>query len=332
MTTTLHDDADDLLHWLNAHSVSISDGIPFALMQQKWTATQRSVDQLRASLEWLFGQSLLAMTPGLGQPHIRLTPKGFEQLLSAMDRARAPAASAPALVATAPVAPAGSFRPAPLANADVAAAPPTAAAPSSAAASGTPPAAGLPPAGAGAAVPLRFVDPAKQPTEIGLRNQILAIFRDLKLQSGQQLIAMTLTRYWQEAGLRGEHLRAGLDVILRDGYVKPAFFRYENYWMLTDDGEAYLKAPVTLPALLALAQPLRQIEEGYRDADARRKVLGLFKKASSQPFTALESSWKHSRDALIHGLDLLVKAGDLTLSPTEPLRFELTPSGSANAR
>lgn len=323
MTNTLHDDADDLLHWLNAHSVSISDGIPFSLMQQKWTATQRSYAQLRASLEWLFSQGLLVMTPGLEQPHVRLSTKGFEQLLSAMDRARTPLPAAAAPVAapepvTTPIAtPApGSFQPATLAV-------PVAA---PAARLAVPVEADAPP------VPVRFVDPAKPPTEIGLRNQILTIFRDLKLQAGQQLIAMTLTRYWQETGQRGEHLRAGLDVILRDGYVKPAFLRYENYWALTADGEAFLKAPISHPALLALAQPLRQIEESYPDADLRRKGLGLFKQSTSIPFTVLESSWKHSRDSLVHTLDLLMKSGDVQLSPSEPLQFELTLAGAAKRR
>lgn len=305
MTDTLHDDADDLLHWLNAHSVSISDGIPFSLMQQKWTATKRSYTQLRSSLEWLFGQGLLVMTPGLEQPHVRLSTKGFEQLLNAMDKARQPAAApvaAPAVPAQAAV-----FNPAPLATAVVVAAPVRPIVPAE-----------VEPA----AAPTRFVDPAKPPTEIGLRNQILTIFRDLKLGAGQQLIAMTLTRYWQETGQRGEHLRAGLDVILRDGYVKPAFLRYENYWALTADGEAYLKAPISHATLLALAQPLRQIEESYPDADLRRKGLGLFKTSISLPFTALESSWKHSRDSLIHALDLLIKSGDVQMSPTEPLLFE----------
>ncbi len=308
MTDTLHDDADDLLHWLNAHSVSISDGIPFSLMQQKWIATKRSYAQLRNSLEWLFGQGLLVMTPGLEQPHVRLSTKGFEQLLGAMDKARLPTpVPAPMSAAAAPA-----FKPAPLPQAVVSAP--------------APPRPVVPTEVEPAAAPTRFVDPTKQPTEIGLRNQILTIFRDLKLGAGQQLIAMTLTRYWQETGQRGEHLRAGLDVILRDGYVKPAFLRYENYWALTADGEAYLRAAVSHPALLALSQPLRQIEESYPDADLRRKGMGLFKQSSSLPFTTLESSWKHSRDSLIHTLDLLLKSGDLQMSATEPLLFNVSPT------
>jgi len=318
MTDTLHDDADDLLHWLDAHSVSISDGIPFSLMQQKWIASQRPYPQLRSGLEWLFGQQLLSMTPGLDQPHVRLTGKGFEQLLKMTDSARVPPATAtpepaptvqPAVAVPAPA----TFNPPPLPVAAVtpASAPPMVMAPAIA-----------------AAPPSRFVDPAKQPTEIGLRNQILTIFRDLKLVAGQQLIAMTLTRYWQEMGQRGEHLRAGIDVMLRDHYLEPAVKRYENYWMLTAEGHAYLAGPISHPALLALAQPLRRVEESQSDEKLRAKALGLFRSTASVPFVTLESSWRLSRDSLIHALDLLIKSGDLQLAEHEPLHFELTASGA----
>lgn len=311
MTDTLHDDADDLLHWLNAHSVSISDGIPFSLMQQKWSAGKRPYAQLRTSLEWLFGQGLVAMTPGLEPPHIRLSTKGFDQLLTAMDTTRQPA---PAPAAARPAAVAAPAAPAPVRQVPLAQQIPSAASMAATAVADTPE----------PAMPRRFVEPSKQPTEIGLRNQILLIFRDLKLASGQQLIAMTLTRYWQEMGQRGEHLRAGIDILLRDGYVQMAVKRYENYWTLMPDGHAYLTSALSHTALLDLASPLQQIDQSYPDADLRRKLLGLFKSAASQSFAALESSWRHSRNSLIHALDLLVKSGDLELSEQGGLRFSLS--------
>lgn len=314
MTDTLHDDADDLLHWLNAHSVSISDGIPFTLMQLKWSATKRPYENLRSSLEWLFGQGYLVMTPALEQPHVRLTTRGFEQLLRAMDNARLPAVPVEPPMPV-PAAATG-FKPAPL---------PAPVAVPSAAPVLTAPAVAAP-------APGRFVDPSKQPTEVGLRNQILMIFRDLRLSAGQQLIAMTLTRYWQEMGQRGEHLRAGIDVMLRDGYLEFAVKRYENFWTLTAAGHAYIASPLTHPALLALAQPLRQIEQSHPDEDLRRKCLALFKNASSLPFMTLESNWRHSRDSLIHALDLLIKSDDLVMSTHEPLNFVLTARGAARRR
>jgi len=319
MTSSLHEDADDLLHWLNAHSVSISDGLPITLMQAKWVATKRTHEQLKTSLEWLFGNGLVAMTPGLDPPHVRLSAKGFQELVAAMDASRAPPA-APAAIPPAPAAPVAAatpFKPAPL-QAPVA--------PAAAAAPPRPvPAAAEPTA-------KRFVDPAQQPTEIGLRNQVLMIFRDLKLGAGQQLIAMTLTRYWQEMGLRGEHLRVGIDIMLRDGYLEHTVKRYENYWLLTPAGHAYLSAPVTATALLALAQPMTQIGDGYPDSDLRRKGLALFKNASVQAFPALAASWRLQRDALIHALDLLCKSGDIQLTDDADPSFALTPAGAAKRR
>lgn len=317
MTHSLHDDADDLLHWLNAHSVSISDGIPFPLIQQKWTATQRQLTQLRSCLEWLFAQDLVAMTPGLEQPHIRLSPKGFQKLLAAMDGARAPKAEAAAPAAVATPQSAAPFSPAPLPAASAAAMP------------SRPEPVTAP---VDVAPAKRFVDPSKPPTEIGLRNQIMLIFRDLKLQAGQQLIAMTLTRYWQEMGQRGEHLRAGIDILLRDRYLQAAVKRYENYWTLMPDGFAYLSAPLPPSTLLALAQPLRAIEPSHPDEDLRRKGLALFKGHGTQAFTSLEPIWRHSRDSLIHTLDLLCKSGDIEFDPSAPLTFTLTGRGSTKLR
>lgn len=334
MTDSLQQDADDLLHWLNAHSVSISDGLPITLMQAKWTATKRTHEQLKTSLEWLFGSGLVAMTPGVNPPHVRLSVKGFQQLLAGMDAARSAPSPAPAvapvMAAAAPPLPApaaggSAFKPGLNMATPTAAAAAIVAAPSAAAVV-------APVVAAEAAPATRFVDPAKPPTEIGLRNQVLMIFRDLKLAAGQQLIAMTLTRYWQEMGLRGEHLRVGIDVMLRDGYLEMTVKRYENYWMLTPAGHAYLSAPVTSPALLALAQPMTQIGDGYKDEELRRKGLALFKQASAQPFSALESAWRLHRDALIHALDLLCKSGDLALADGSTQHFSLTPQGAARRR
>ncbi|MDO9451725.1 MAG: hypothetical protein Q7J29_02585 [Stagnimonas sp.] len=316
MTDSLHDDADDLLHWLNAHSVSISDGIPFSVMQQKWSATNRPLTNLRSSLEWLFGRRLLVMTPGLEQPHVRLTTQGFEQLLLAMDGARQQATVAMTAPVQASVAAPAPFNPAPLA--------PAAAAPVATAV--------MPEATEPATPPSQFIPQGASATEIGLRNQVLMIFRDLKLSVGQQLIATTLTRYWQEMGQRADLLRAAIDVMLRDGYLQPAVKRYENYWMLTADGHAYIKGPLSDPALLAVAKPLLQIEESYPDVDLRRKALGLFKRNAEMLFISLELNWRHSRDALIHALDLLVKSGELQVSTRDPLTFRLSPQGAARRR
>lgn len=320
MSEPTQDDADDLLRWLNAHSVSITDGTPFATLQQKWMATQRPFTQLRTALESLFAQGLLVMTPGLEHPHVRLSTRGFEVLVGSVDatRQRPQAAAAPVAAPAAPLPAPGSFQPAPLQTAAPAPSPvtvqqaPVQQAPVEA-----------------APAPRRFVEFNAAPTEIGLRNQVLVIFRDLRLVAGQQLIATTLTRYWQEMGQRAEHLRAAIDIALRDGYLQPATKRYENYWMLTAAGHAYLKAPLSDSTLAALAEPLLRIEDGHEEEDLRRRALKLFSGASSLPFTTLLAAWRPGRNALIHALDLLMKSGDLELAEREPAVFRLTAAGAA---
>lgn len=320
MSELTTEDADDLLRWLNAHSVSISDGTPFATLQQKWMATQRPFVQLRGALESLFSQGLLVMTPGLEQPHVRLSTQGFEMLVRTMDAARQrtqPPAAVPPPVAAAPAAVAaaaapGSFKPAPLQVAP----PAPATAPPQAPVEAAP-------------APRRFVEHGAAPTEIGLRNQVLMIFRDLRLVAGQQLIATTLTRYWQEMGQRAEHLRAAIDIVLRDGYLQPTTKRYENYWMLTEAGHAYVKAPLSDVALTALAEPLLRIEDGHDEDDLRRRALKLLRSGASQSFSTLASDWRLGRNALIHALDLLMKSGDVQLADGEPATFRLTAAGAS---
>jgi len=326
MSELTTEDADDLLRWLNAHSVSISDGTPFATLQQKWMATQRPFVQLRGALESLFSQGLLVMTPGLEQPHVRLSTQGFEMLVRTMDAARqrtqppATAAAPPSVAAAPATAPAtaaaaaapGSFNPAPL----LVAPPAPAAAPPQAPVEAAP-------------APRRFVEHGAAPTEIGLRNQVLMIFRDLRLSAGQQLIATTLTRYWQEMGQRAEHLRAAIDIVLRDGYLQPTTKRYENYWMLTEAGHAYVKAPLSEVALAALAEPLLRIEDGHDEDDLRRRALKLLRSGASPSFSALASDWRLGRNALIHALDLLMKSGDVQLADGEPAAFRLTAAGAS---
>jgi len=297
---TIEEDADDLLHWLNAHSVSISDGIPISMIQLKWVATRRRHEQLKVSLEWLFSNGLIMMTPDLTPPHVRLSPLGFEKLLMATDSLRSRPAEVTMPLPIAPLVPSVLQPSAPLPR--------------------PPPVVATKPA-AEPTTPTSFVDPTKPPTEIGLRNQILTIFRDLKLVAGQQLIAMTLARYWQEMGQRGEHLRSGIDVMLRDGYLEHSVKRYENYWLLTPTGFAYLSAPISASTLLALARPMTEIAVSEKDGVLRDKTLSLFKSNTPLPFTALEKLWPLGRDALIHGLDLCCKSGDLEIADAEAALF-----------
>ena len=304
MTQQLHDDADELLHWLNTHSVRVSDGVPATLLHQMWQKSQRDNNRLKAALEWLFAQEMVSLTQGLEPPHLRFTPKGYLRLLAAMDDARLHARNAAAADDARPT------RQPP---------PPSA----------TPAPSAVAPTLASMQAPGRFLESGKPLTEIGLRNQILFIFRDLQLTSGQQLIAMTLSRYWQEMGLRGGDLRIGIDVLVRDGFVKHAMKRYENFWQLTEAGATYTYAPVTPLALLNLAEPLKKVEEGIKPVVLLRATHALFGGNSTPlPFARLCATFNGSRDALLHGLDLLWKQGLISLhAGSDQLMVALTDSG-----
>lgn len=306
MSERLNDDVDDILHWLNAHSVQVTDGVPAGLLQQKWLSTGRELERLRAGLEWLFKEQLVALTPGLEPPHVRFTALGFTRLATSFDNHRA------AAVPPAPVS-----------------APSPAATPAGAT-SMPPPAPPAPPMDL--APPQRFIAPGQPPTEIGLRNQVLHIYRDLKVKAGSQIIAMTLSRYWQEMGLRAGDLRIGIDVLVRDGYLKYSSVRFEPHWMLTEAGHAYAYSPLTPAPLLALARPLSQIEDhGLDDDDLRRAGLALFRgpPAEMRSLPSFESAWSHNPDSLLHALDLLWKADLVQLRVGEPLAVSLTERGVA---
>jgi hypothetical protein len=313
------EDVEDILLWLNAHSVRVSDGVPASLLQQKWQSSGRDPATLRNGLEWLFQQQQIALTPNLEPPHVRFTASGYSQLLSCFDAARVPPAlPPPAASPTTPAAPApvSAARPAP------AAAPTPAPEPLSQAHK---PPAELPP-------PLRFVTHGQPPTEIGLRNQLLDIYRDLKLKPGSQIIAMTLSRYWQEMGLRAGDLRTAIDVLVRDGYLIYSSLRFEPHWRLTEAGYAYASAPLTPAALLELAEPLTELEDhGHNDEDLRRKGLALFRGTAVEwhSFAGLETDWRRGRDSLLHSLDLLWKAGLIELRLGDPLAIRLTETGAA---
>lgn len=322
MTDRLTEDVDDILHWLNAHSVQVTDGVPAALLQQKWQSNGREIERLRSGLEWLFREQLVSLTPGLEPPHVRFTAQGFSQLLASFDRSRAVASAPVPAPAAAPAAAAPTAIPSATATPTRPAVPP-------APVTMPPPA---PPSVMDLAPPQRFIAPGQPPTEIGLRNQVLHIYRDLKVKAGSQIIAMTLSRYWQEMGLRAGDLRTGIDVLVRDGYLKYSSVRFEPHWMLTDLGHAYAAAPLTPAPLLALSKPLDQIEDhGLDDEALRRAGLALFRgpPAELRSIPSFESAWANGPDSLLHALDLLWKADLVELRAGDSLAVRLTDRGAA---
>ena len=315
MSEHLSDDVDDILHWLNAHSVQVSDGVPAGLLQQKWQSSGRALERLRAGLEQLFRDQQVSLTPGLEPPHVRFTGAGYTRLLASFDRERSAPATAVAVPTPAPAAPTATTAP-------------TAPAPSAP----TPPPPPAPPVLDPASRQQRFISPGQPPTAIGLRNQVLHIYRDLKVKAGGQIIAMTLSRYWQEMGLRAGDLRIGIDVLVKDGYLQYSSVRFEPHWMLTESGHAFASGPLTPAALLAASGALDRVEEHGMDEEAlRRAGLALFRgpPAEMRTIASFDSAWNRGPDSLLHALDLLWKAGLIELREGEGLAVRLTDRGIA---
>lgn len=305
------EDIHDVLQWLNLKSVSLAEGVPIALIRQKWQASQRDVGQLKAVLETLLADDLLSVTPHLALPHVRLSAKGYAAVTLRADQERlARTAHTPAQTAVPPAA----------------AVPPTI---SPALTEHTTAASGH----AAGSWPVRFMAPGRTPTEIGLRNQVLHLFRDLHLQAGQQINALTLTRYWQELALRSSDLRFALDVLVRDHYLETRIKRYERHWLLTAEGYRFMTGPVTPPGLLALAEPLHKVSDSYADDDLRKNAGALLAEAGAQvPFEGLLARWRYGRSPLLHALDLLYKDSDIEVGTDSQCLLSLTPQGLGKHR
>jgi hypothetical protein len=314
------EEASDVLQWLNVNSVSLAEGVPITLIRQKWQASWRNIDQLQKVLESLLRDDWLSVTPHLEMPHLRLSAKGYAALIQQADRERLARMVAATTTAVAQATPAAAT-PTEALVATAAAIPPPAKPPSLAPGLST---------GTGY---LGFMVPGRTPTEIGLRNQVLHLFRDLRLLAGQQINAVTLTRYWQELALRSSDLRLAIDVLVRDHYLEARVKRYERHWLLTADGYRFMAGPVTPPALLALAQPLRAVTDSYADDDLRNSAGTLLAEARAPiPFEPLLVRWRHGRNSLLHALDLLYKAGDIDIGADTQGLFSLTAQGARQHR
>lgn len=285
-------DCDDILNWLDTHSVSLTKGLPLNTLLQKWRKAGRSEYKLGSSLKRLFEADLVVLAPGVDPPHLRVTVTGYARLIAAPE----PAAITPgSAVAQAP------------------------------------PAQEQPPT---------FLRHGEPLSEIGLRNQILAIYRDLRLKAEGRLIAVTLSRYWQEMGLRVGDLRAGLDVLLRDGYLRQRLDGIDVFWVLTGDGEAYLKMPSVDPLLLRLSPSIGTVGRRPGDVELQQFALHAFGEEGFEPGTllsypSLRMHWRQTgfdEHALIHALDWLIKLGWATPESGDTPCFRLAPAGAEYAQ
>lgn len=304
-------DCDDILHWLDAHSVSVTQGLPAQLLNKRWEQAGRSTAQLGPALKLLFDQDWVAITPDLDPPHLRFSSEGFRKLIEA-PLIEEPEAVAEAIAEPAPVV-----------------APPAAERPVTAPATAAPS-----PAAAPAAATFRG------PSELRLRNDILGVYRELKLKAGARLIGMTLSRYWQELGNRAGDLRDGIDVLVRDGFLQPRMVGIDRHWMLTTEGESFMNGPAAPPALARLAPALDKISltppaDELRLLTARVIVAELDPGQNRLDYGSLRPAWmlrtRLDDNALLHGLDMLNKLACVQLHDSTPLDIEITAAGRALA-
>lgn len=308
MTPIIDDPAcDDILRWLDAHSVSLSQGLPAQLLHKRWAEAGREPALLGSALKKLFGGDWVALTPNSDPPHLRFTVDGYRRLIEAL------------------ALPAAASTPVPAAKVET---PAVAAEPTSV------PAAAPAPAASG---------PAYRPhlSELRLRNDILGVYRELRLKADNRLIGMTLSRYWQEMGHRAGELRTGLDVLVRDGLLLPRLIGMDRYWQLTRDGEAWLQAPRSADSLLRLAPPLAEVQSAPTAEEAHRLVAKLLARLAAGSdgvaYDTLQGAWKRSAasyddNALLAGLDLLLRHGHARLDETaDAPRFTLGERGRAFA-
>lgn len=288
-------DCDEVLNVLAAHSVSLSQGLPLSLLQQRWRKSGRTDEQLGVCLQHLISTHWVALTPGLKPLHLRFTASGYGRLLETdAVPVESSVADGPTATATTP-----SFE--------------------------------EPPA---------FLPHSGPISEIAIRNQILATYRDLRLKAESRLIAITLSRYWQEMGMRAGDLRIGLDVLLRDGYLRQRLDGMDVFWVLTDAGEAFMNASLTHKTLLELAPPIGPLQKSLPDGELRDALLGIYwhqpgNGSTGMEYAPLQRSWAQTNldtNALLHALDLCIKDGSLVAEAGGIARFRLSSAGVAQAK
>lgn len=171
-------------------------------------------------------------------------------------------------------------------------------------------------------------------TEYALRNQVLDIYRELKIEQGGEVIARTLARFWMEAGRRNEDLRLAIDILLRDGHLEMVREEFATYFKLTRDGAMYIRgkpAPKALVRKANTVHPERRNLQTLRDGHLMKHLIRQFNsKSPRRSFSELFADWQDERlprDSLIHGLDLLLKDDFLTVEEEDPLVLRISRDG-----
>lgn len=160
------------------------------------------------------------------------------------------------------------------------------------------------------------------PNEYTLRNRVLDVFRYQGIEAGGKLAAAELSRYWEASHYRANELRAGLDILLRDGHIKIGRFS-RAVFRLEKDGYAYMTGRPAPPDLVRHAVPVELANMKRRGiSDQTLCILGSFQMvhgSSSQPvdFGVLDyllERFELPAYARFHAIDLMHRLGHAELS------------------
>jgi hypothetical protein len=165
-------------------------------------------------------------------------------------------------------------------------------------------------------------------------NDILNVYRDLRLKAGHQVIGMTLSRYWQEMGNREGDMRGAIDVAMRDGLMKSNLVGMDRYWSITADGAAYAHGPVTPESFFRLSPALGKLASSQTAGELHKAMCKLFSgQAPGLRYSSLRSAWgKNDENALLLGLDMLLKHRHASVDAADDPLITLNDAGQQFVR
>lgn len=175
------------------------------------------------------------------------------------------------------------------------------------------------------------------PSEYALRTRVLDIFREAGVGKRGHIAAEDLNRFWSVSGRRADELRHGLDILMRDGYVRIGRFR-KTLFRLQSEGARYLKGRPAPEALESLAQPAVSDERHFKtlpDESLLVLAVHVFKQRRALPprslsFGELEyglDDYELPAFAQFHAAELLHRFGYVDLHDDGALQITLTDEG-----
>ena len=175
------------------------------------------------------------------------------------------------------------------------------------------------------------------PTEYDLRQRVLDIFKENHVGKRGHMAAEEINRFWAVSGRRAEELRHGLDILMRDGYLRIGRFR-KTLFRLQGEGYRYMTGRRASKPLLEQAEPARSEQRHFKALpDESLLVLAahVFKQRRALPPRALSyGELQYALDdyqlpsfSLFHAAELLHRYGYIDVHHDGSLQMTLTEEG-----